>query len=133
LTVEDDNVAIANKFAETFSTGNVEAIVKLLAPDAVYWVSGKIEGMSGSYSPEEFGKLIGGAVTLYKTGALQITPTATTAQGNRVAVEAEGYAELNDGRVYNPTYHFLFEINDGQITSVREYLDTKHAFDIFYS
>lgn len=133
MTVEDDNVLIAKRFAETFSTGNVEAIVASLAPDAEYWVSGSIEGMSGSYSPEELGKLLGGVTTIYKSGALQITPTATTAQGNRVAVEAEGYAELNDGRVYNPKYHFLFEITNGQITRVREYLDTKHAFDIFYS
>lgn len=133
VSIEEQNVALANKFAETFSSGDVDAIVNALAPNAEYWVSGTIDGMSGSYTPQELGKLLGGVTTIYKGGALKITPIATTAQGNRVAVEAEGYAELNDGRIYNPKYHFLFEIEGGEIIRVREYLDTKHAFDIFYS
>ena len=32
---------------------------------------------------------------VYKKRALQITPSAMLSEGNRVAVEAESYAELN--------------------------------------
>jgi ketosteroid isomerase-like protein len=132
-SVEITNIGIAEEFARTFSTGNVQAIVDALHPEATYWVSGKIEGMSGSYTREQLGQLLSGVTTIYKGGALKITPTAAIAQGDKVAVEAEGYAELNDGRVYNPQYHFLFTIKDGSILEVKEYLDTQHAYETFYA
>lgn len=132
-TTPDQNKEIANHFAEVFSTGDVAAILDCLHPDATYWVSGGIEGMSGSYSREELGALLSGVTTVYKNGALQITPLSAIAEGNKVAVEAESYAELNNGRIYRNRYHFLFEILDGKIIQVKEYMDTKHAWDIFFS
>lgn len=131
-SIEEANISKAGEFARIFSTGDVEAIVNALNPDATYWISGTIPGMSGSYSPKELGELLGGVTDAYKGGALKITPVATTAQGDRVAVEAEGFAELLDGRIYKPTYHFLFRIQDGEIMEVKEYLDTHHAFETFY-
>ncbi len=50
------------------------------------------------------------------------------AEGDQVAVEAESWGELKNGRVYNQEYHFLITLRDGKISAVREYLDTQHAF-----
>lgn len=50
-----------------------------------------------------------------------------TAENNRVAVEAESYAELIDGSVYNNRYHFLLEFEDGEIIRLMEYGDTHHV------
>ncbi|MDV7245123.1 MULTISPECIES: nuclear transport factor 2 family protein [Rhodococcus] len=133
MTTPEQNIEIANNFAKVFSTGDVDAILDCLHPDATYWVSGQIEGMSGTYDKKRLGELLRGVTSIYKEGALQITPTGAVAQGDRVAVEAESYAELNNGRVYKNQYHFLFEIADGKIIHVKEYMDTKHAYDIFYS
>ncbi len=55
------------------------------------------------------------------------------AQGDKVAVEAESFAELVNGKVYQNKYHFLFEIRDGQIYRVKEYMDTMHAYQTFYA
>jgi len=131
-TTPDENIAIAKLFAEVFSTGDVDAILECLHPDAVYWVSGNIAGMSGDYSRAEFGGLLRGVTSVYKTGALKLVPLSAIAQGSKVAVEAESYGELKNGRVYQNRYHFLFEIKDGKIYRVREYMDTKHAYDAFY-
>ena len=68
---------------------------------------------------------------LYKTGALTITPTAMTAEGDRVAVEAESYAELVSGGVYANQYHFLVELAGGRVRRVREYSDTHHMVETF--
>jgi ketosteroid isomerase-like protein len=96
-------------------------------------VSGRLEGMSGSYDKAGFGKLIGGVADVY-VSPLRITPISTVAEGDKVAVEADSYAELKDGRVYDPRCHFLFEVApDGRIATVHEYLDTKHAYDIFFA
>jgi ketosteroid isomerase-like protein len=49
-----------------------------------------------------------------------------------VAVETESYAELNNGRIYNNDYHFLFIVRDGKIHQVKEYLDTIHTNEVFF-
>lgn len=89
--------------------------------------------MSGSYDREGLGALLGGVTSVYENGALEVTPNSAIAQGDRVAVEATSYAKLKNGRVYQNQYHFLFEIRDGKILSVKEYMDTKHAYDIFFA
>jgi ketosteroid isomerase-like protein len=127
------NKRIVKQFLEVFSTGNVENIVDGLHEDATWWVSGNLEGMSGTYDRQGFANLIGGVADVYKAGALHITPVSMIADGNKVAVESRSYAELKDGRVYEPSCHFLFEIaGNGKILHVKEYLDTKHAHDIFF-
>ena len=129
----DQNKAIVDEFLRVFSTGDVPAILELLHPDATWWVSGKIEGFAGTKSKAEMGTLLEGVVPLYKTGALRLTPVSMIAEADRVFVEAEGYAELNNGRIYNPQSAFVFEIADGLIKHVKEYLDTQHAHDVFFA
>ncbi|MFI2664274.1 nuclear transport factor 2 family protein [Micromonospora carbonacea] len=41
----------------------------------------------------------------------------------------ENYARTASGRICNNRFHLLFEIRDGRIHAVREYLDTLHAED----
>lgn len=123
----ETNKAIVKSFLAVFSTGNVAGILDGLEDDATWWVSGRLQGLSGTYTKADLGPLLKGATALYTTGALRITPLEMIAEGNRVAVEAESYAELTDGRVYNNLYHFVFEIRNGRIARVKEYMDTDHA------
>lgn len=128
----DPKVAVT-KFLEVFSEGVVDKTLDALTDDVTWWVSGKLDGMSGTYDKDGFGKLIGGVADVY-VNPLRVTPISMVAEGNRVAVEADSFAELKDGRIYDPRCHFLFEVApDGRIAVVHEYLDTKHAFDIFFA
>ena len=70
---------------------------------------------------------------VYKRRALQITPSAMICEGNRVAVEAESYVELDNGKGYNNHYHYhrVFEIEDGTIKGSKEYMDTQPVQDRF--
>lgn len=129
----EDNKASVSRFLKIFSEGNVEKTLAALSDDVTWWVSGMLEGMSGSYDKESFGKLIGGVADVY-VEPLKITPISMVAEGDKVAVEADSYAELKDGRVYAPRCHFLFQVaRDGRIAEAHEYLDTKHAYDIFFT
>jgi ketosteroid isomerase-like protein len=129
---EDAKAAVA-RFLEVFSEGIPEKTLAGLTDDVTWWVSGKLDGMSGTYDKEGFGALIGGVADVY-AAPLRITPVSMVAEGNRVAVEADSFAELKDGRVYDPRCHFLFEVApDGRISVVHEYLDTKHAYDTFFA
>ena len=40
--------------------------------------------------------------------------------------------ELNNGRIYNNLYPFLFVVRDGKVLQVKEYLDTMHTNDVFF-
>jgi uncharacterized protein len=131
ISTVEKNKAIVTEFLEVFSTGDVTGIAERLHDHATWWVSGSIEGLSGTYSKDQMTSLLKGVTTLYKQGALHITPLEMIAEGDCVAVEAESYAELQNGRVYNSLYHFLFRIADGKIMQVKEYMDTHHAYAIF--
>ncbi len=53
------------------------------------------------------------------------------AEGDTVAAEVESYGKLNNGRVYNNDYHFLFKVRGDKISLSKEYLDTMHTNSIF--
>lgn len=127
-----DPKQIIGNFLATFSRGDVDGVLDAMSDDATWWVSGSLEGMSGTYDKESFGPLLRGATALYVEGALRITPTSMIAEGDYVAVEAEGFATMTSGRTYQPRYHFRFEVKDGKVRRVREYMDTMHAWDTFF-
>lgn len=127
------NKQVVRDFMAAFSTGEVDKILACLTDDAEYWISGKIEGMSGSYDKAALGQLLSGVTQVYTNGALALTPKEMTAEGDRVAAEAESFAELKNGKTYGCDYHYLFVIRNGKIQRVKEFLDTKHAYDTFYA
>jgi uncharacterized protein len=57
---------------------------------------------------------------------LRVQVVGTTAQVNRLAVEADGKMDVK-GKIYNNVYHWVFELRDGKISAARFYLDTLYA------
>ena len=84
---------------------------------------------AGTKTKAQFTELVNGLGAAMPKG-LRVTPKGLTAEGERVAVEAESYGETATGKIYNNLYHFLFEVRDGKIQAVREYLDTIHAKEV---
>ena len=122
---------VVRRFLETFSTGDVDAILGMLTDDATWWVAGRIEGMSGTQPKPALGEILRQVNPLYRGGALKIDPSSMIAEGMQVACEATSHAELHDGRVYENQYHFLFVVSEDRIASVREYSDTQHMLETF--
>ncbi len=60
---------------------------------------------------------------------MRLTPFAWTAEGDRVAVEAEGTIVWENGKVYNNLYHFAFVMRGGKIESLTEYTDFLYAWE----
>jgi ketosteroid isomerase-like protein len=54
-----------------------------------------------------------------------------TAEDDRVSVTTVGNVPFKSGKVYNSHYHFLFFLRHGEISAVKEYLDTYHSGEIF--
>lgn len=127
MNTNEQNKQTVQQFLEVFSSGNVEKTMAMMTEDATWWVAGTMP-ISGTYDKAAFRQLLSGVAEGCKGGAIKITPKAMTAEGERVAVEAESLAHLNsDGRKYNNFYHFLFLVRDGKIAGAKEYLDTMHT------
>ncbi len=129
---KDSLKSVAQQFFTAFSKGDIAGAAEFMTDDGAWVVMGRLEGMSGRYPRDEFVKLAEGAKAIYSSGALVIEPEVMTAEDNRLSVTAKGRAALKDGRVYEPTYHFLMTFHDGKILEVHEYMDTAHAKDIFF-
>lgn len=129
--IEERNKKTIAEFMEVFSRGDVDGILACMSDDATWWVAGSIPGISGTKDKAGFREMLSGIAESTTSGAIRLTPLAFTAEGDRVAVETESYTELKNGRVYNNLYHFLFEVRDGKIDSVKEYLDTEHTTAVF--
>jgi ketosteroid isomerase-like protein len=62
---------------------------------------------------------------------LRLREISMIAEGDRVAVEAEGdMINPANGRSYRNIYCLLLTIRDGQITVYKEYQDTLHIYDV---
>lgn len=115
-------------FFETLSTGKVDELLAQMDDNATWWIAGNFE-LSGTKTKAQFAELIKGMGSAMPKG-FRVTPKGITAEGDRVAVEAESYGELANGKVYNNQYHFLVEVRNGRVQAVREYLDTVHAKEV---
>ena len=118
----EQNRATALKMVATLGAGAPD--LSLAAADAVWWAPGR-----GEFGNDTFAKMASGFAGMFKSPS-KITVHGVTAEGDRVAIEAQGHAELTNGKVYRNTYHYLFVFRDGKICQGKLYNDTKHAADI---
>jgi len=113
------NKETALRFMESMGSGNMD--LSLTTDDIQWWVPGR-----GLMSKADFFELAAGFQSQLK-GPITMTVKGVTAEGDRVAVEAESFGELTNGKTYNNTYHFLFVFRDGKICLSKEYNDSAHA------
>jgi len=125
------NKHVVLSFLETLSASKFDAALALMADSATVWIAGKPDKsvLAGTITKAQFAERLKGIGVAMPKG-LRITPKGLTAEGDRVAVEAESYAEMASGTIYNNLYHFLFEVRGGKIQAMREYRDTLHAKEV---
>ncbi|CAA0120192.1 Uncharacterised protein [Mycolicibacterium vanbaalenii] len=124
----EQNKTIARELVLGLSPEHGDTAFDLLHEDAVWTVMAHPESfpVAGDMAKAEFVEHIK-RFRQAIPGGIQITVTGVTAEGDRVAVEAESTATLSNGRILNQFYHFLFEIEDGEVRRAREYIDTAHG------
>jgi uncharacterized protein len=117
----ETNRQTALKMISTMAEGVFDET--LMTKDITWWVPGlgTVEKSTFLAMAERFRHQLVGQVKMVVLGV--------TAEGDRVAVEAESFAQLANGKTYNNTYHFLFLFRDGKICHSKEYNDSKHAAD----
>jgi len=127
----DENKKIVLGFFENLNVGNAAAALGALSDSATWWIQGNFP-LSGTRTKAQFTELLG-QLGSQIDGALSLRVKGITAEGDRVAVEAESHAKMKTGKTYQNKYHFLCEVRGGKIQAVREYLDTMHANEVLCS
>ena len=88
--------------------------------------------ISGTFSKAQIREASGRIFEAFPKG-ISFRILAMTAEGERVAVEAESQGEHVSGKLYTNQYHFLFEFRDGLVVCLKEYMDTERVTDILCS
>jgi ketosteroid isomerase-like protein len=118
-----NNPDVARAFLRAIEAGDVPSLDALLDPAFHWWVAAYGERTRAAF-------LEGVTRTVRSFEQRQVMVTGITAEGERVAVEAEGRFE-RPGLVYRNSYHYLFIVRDGRIVSGKEYFDTAAAAAAF--
>ncbi len=128
MTVEDRNRELVRRFFAALNAGDTAALVDAYADDGEVWTSGHTL-ISGTFPKEHIRASAGRIFEAFPHG-IEFMIHAMTAEGERVAVEAESRGVHASGRLYNNLYHFLFRFRDGKLVNLREYMDTELVTDV---
>jgi uncharacterized protein len=124
----DANKKLVRDFLDHYAHGRYAAALAMLAPDSRWWLPGHPQEFpaAGWVDKPTVERRLASNLKLLPNG-LEIIVGEMTAEGDRVAVEAESKATLVNGTLYHNRYHFLFVLREGRIQAVKEYLDTLHV------
>lgn len=130
-TQEAKNKQLVLDFWRYFSTGDTGGVAGLMADDATFTVIGRPGGFEGigEKSVKDLVETMKWIKEVMPNG-LVYSIKGMIAEGNKVAAEAESYGVTTKGKAYRGIYHFYFEMENGKIKGVREYLETMHAQQI---
>ena len=130
MSAENNKQLIQNMFAE-LSKGNAEAFLGNMADDVEFTLIGSTR-YSGTFNgkKELIEKLLTPLSTQLESG-ITITPSNFIADGDFVAMQAKGKSTTKSGKPYDNTYCQGFQVVNGKVQRVTEYLDTELVTEAF--
>jgi hypothetical protein len=128
MSPEPRNKKLVEAFFGALNKGDTAAVVEAYADDGYCLTMGNTL-ISGKYSKAQIRDAAGGIFQVFPKG-IRFVIKAVTAEGERVAVEAESEGLHVSGKLYSNQYHFLFRFRDGKIAEFKEYMDTERVTDI---
>jgi uncharacterized protein len=115
---------------KSFVAGDVKAAFANLTEDVRWKIPGSITGMSGvKNGKSEIIGFLRVAAKVFPPG-MQTEIRTTHVDGDTVIVEMVNRSQTANGRPYENEYCFVFELADGKIREIREYVDTQRAHEI---
>ncbi len=120
-------------FFETLSTGDLDALALQLHED-MSWEpmvtdipgAGRHEGRD-----KVLNEFLGPIRGVFRPGDPKVHIDAIVSDGDRVMVETRATGERADGKPYANRYAWAFELRDGKILRVREYMDSLYVARFF--
>ncbi|WP_327112484.1 nuclear transport factor 2 family protein [Nocardia sp. NBC_01730] len=121
-------VEVVLRYLAASNAGDRAAVEELLADDATFTLWGRLP-VSGTTVGKRaiVESLMPGARKLFQPGTLQLQPLHVMADGDHVVAEVHAEGTSAAGLAYDTQYCMVFQVCDGQIHVVREYMDTSYA------
>ena len=116
---------------EAFSAGDLATVMSRLADDVTWTFFGSHRFSGTLRGKEALTKGLFEVVGAVLKAGIEVRINTVTVDGDRVIVEAKGRAESNSGLAYNNDYCLVFELADGRIQHVRQYLDSELVTHVF--
>ena len=116
-----ENKALARDYLARLEASDLDAAFGMFAPDGKVWLPGV-----GTVPLANFAAIVKRFHAMV-VGKMKLAIVSMVAEGDRVAVEVEGGADLKRGARYDNNYHFVFVIADGKIALLKEYMNTVAA------
>jgi ketosteroid isomerase-like protein len=137
MTVDENKQHVIDCW-KAFATRDAAQIRKYFRADAV-WIAPHnnatalaLNAPSGFTNADHIAQFIANDVQKIFMRDVSIDFRGVHAAGNVVIVEERMQATLFNGRHYDVDYCFVFELEDGLITVMREYMDTAKGFRMIF-
>lgn len=123
-SLSEQNKEIILDFVKLLGTNKIDELTAFLHEDLTWIIpqDPKYSAMAGSRNKQGWIGLYTGFISKMPKGA-RYEVIGITAENERVALEAESFAETPLGEFHN-RYHFLFVLKDGKILVAKEYADS---------
>lgn len=116
------------RYLAASNAGDRVAVEELLADDATFTLWGRLP-VSGTTVGKRaiIESLMPGARKLFQPGTLQLHPLHMMVDGDHVVAEVHAVGTSAAGIAYDTQYCMIFQVCEGRIHAVREYMDTSYA------
>jgi ketosteroid isomerase-like protein len=123
---------LATEFLSEFNDPDPVRLATMISPDFHWQVMTNMKGMAPMKGHEGLKNLVKSIKTMMP-GGLGVRIDTVICEGDRCAVQAESNTTASNGKKYNNRYHFDIRFDGDKIAEVREYCDTNHAREVFFS
>ncbi|MBB3042684.1 nuclear transport factor 2 family protein [Nocardioides soli] len=141
---------LAAEFLASLEAADGDRLLAVCTPEATWWADGGRLRTAGPEAPADpdadlvvVGRVpvtaraprIGGLRTTFPDGlalrAYRVVVDDAYDESGLVAVEVRGQGGHRDGGTYQNRYVFVLRAEGGRLAEIREYCDTRHAFDVY--
>ncbi|KAA9108214.1 nuclear transport factor 2 family protein [Microbacterium rhizomatis] len=143
---ESETLRVALGFMSALDANDAEGVRSWMAPGATWWVDTGLDRASGAFGLDpgdgrpwplhgemdagEKSDGLAGVRDRFPGGIRQIV-RRSFAGGDVAVLEVAGDGLYRGEKPYRNRYCFVITVSGDRVTSVREYLDTRHAADVF--
>ena len=120
------------KFIAVLSTGDLEKLRPMVHEDAVWTAMGKSIPGAGAHNGRKgiIDEFLAPVRGLFEPGEPKVEIQLMISKGPYVAAETRGVGTLKNGKPYDNQYVWVFELKDGQLYRLREYMDTAYIMSV---
>jgi ketosteroid isomerase-like protein len=133
LAARNPNEQTVVNFFDTLGSGDLNKLGELLYPDIIWTVMNSDIPGSGPHEGRDhvLNEFLAPVRGSFKPGDPKVVIDNLVSTGDCVMAETRALGERADGRQYNNRYAWAFELRDGKVQKIREYMDSYYVVRFF--